>query len=143
MNVKDHIIFRIHCWTGHPIQNWHCINRYFGSWLDWHTCYGRIHCISRIWIRIPRYYPIDFLFENFSKNQIIQAIIFAANVTRKSMKYNLKRPVANHFLQTFIPSMMISLTSAASVFIPSDNNGRMGMVITSFLSLVSLFNGAR
>ena len=86
---------------------------------------------------------IDFLCENLSKNQIIQAIIFAANVTRKSMKYNLKRPVANHFLQTFIPSMMISLTSAASVFIPSDNNGRMGMVITSFLSLVSLFNGAR
>lgn len=87
--------------------------------------------------------PIDFLCENFSKNQIIQAIIFAANVTRKSMKYNLKRPVANHFLQTFIPSMMISLTSAASVFIPSDYNGRMGMLVSSFLSLVSLFNGAR
>ena len=83
--------------------------------------------------------PIDFLCENFSKNQII----FAANVTRKSMKYNLKRPVANHFLQTFIPSMMISLTSAASVFIPSDYNGRMGMLVSSFLSLVSLFNGAR
>ena len=87
--------------------------------------------------------PINFLCENFSKNQIIQAIIFAANVTRKSMKYNLKRPVANHFLQTFIPSMMISLTSAASVFIPSDYNGRMGMLVSSFLSLVSLFNGAR
>ena len=87
--------------------------------------------------------PIDFLCENFSKNQIIQAIIFAANVTRKSIKYNLKRPVANHFLQTFIPSMMISLTSAASVFIPSDYNGRMGMLVSSFLSLVSLFNGAR
>ena len=83
--------------------------------------------------------PIDFLCENFSKNQIV----FAANVTRKSMKYNLKRPVANHFLQTFIPSMMISLTSAASVFIPSDYNGRMGMLVSSFLSLVSLFNGAR
>ena len=82
---------------------------------------------------------INFLCENFSKNQII----FAANVTRKSMKYNLKRPVANHFLQTFIPSMMISLTSAASVFIPSDYNGRMGMLVSSFLSLVSLFNGAR
>ena len=83
--------------------------------------------------------PIDFLCENFSTNQVI----FAANVTRKSMKYNLKRPVANHFLQTFIPSMMISLTSAASVFIPSDYNGRMGMLVSSFLSLVSLFNGAR
>ena len=85
------------------------------------------------------------VFSNYLELKNIQTIIviFAANVTRKSMKYNLKRPVANHFLQTFIPSMMISLTSAASVFIPSDNPGRMGMVITSFLSLVSLFNGAR
>jgi hypothetical protein len=89
--------------------------------------------------------PIDLYSDNFSMNQIIHDIIVIslANVTRKSMKYSLKRPVANHFLQTFIPSMMISLTSAASVFIPSDNPGRMGMVITSFLSLVSLFNGAR
>ena len=29
--VSDHIVFRIHGWTGHPVQNWCCINRYFGS----------------------------------------------------------------------------------------------------------------
>ena len=58
--------------------------------------------------------------------------------------YMLKRPLTNHFLQTFIPSMMLSMISASSVFIPSKIvPGRMALSITSFLSLISLFNGAR
>ena len=58
--------------------------------------------------------------------------------------YLLKRPLTNHFLQTFIPSMMLSVISSASVFIPLEIvPGRMALSITSFLSLISLFNGAR
>ena len=58
--------------------------------------------------------------------------------------YLFRRPLTNHFLQTFIPSMMLSVASASSVFIPSDVvPGRMALCITSFLSLISLFNGAR
>ena len=58
--------------------------------------------------------------------------------------YLFRRPLTNHFLQTFIPSMMLSIASASSVFIPSDVvPGRMALCITSFLSLISLFNGAR
>merc|ERR1712228_980697 len=39
---------------------------------------------------------------------------------------------------------MVSIASAASVFIPSDIvPGRMSLCVTSFLSLISLFNGAR
>ena len=58
--------------------------------------------------------------------------------------YLFKRPLTNHFLQTFIPSMMLSIASASSVFIPSDVvPGRMALCISSFLSLISLFNGAR
>ena len=58
--------------------------------------------------------------------------------------YSFKRPLTNHFLQTFIPSMMLSVVSASSVFIPSEIvPGRMALSITSFLSLISLFNGAR
>ena len=58
--------------------------------------------------------------------------------------YFLKRPLTNHFLQTFIPSIMLSMISASSVFIPSEIvPGRMALSITSFLSLISLFNGAR
>ena len=56
----------------------------------------------------------------------------------------LRRQLGNHLLQSFIPSMMLSVTSAASVYIPSDIvPGRMGLCVTSFLSLISLFNGAR
>merc|ERR1719273_1460439 len=58
--------------------------------------------------------------------------------------YYFKRPLTNHLFQTFIPSMMLSVASASSVFIPSDVvPGRMALCITSFLSLISLFNGAR
>ena len=58
--------------------------------------------------------------------------------------YLLKRPLTNHFLQTFIPSMMLSIVSASSVFIPLEIvPGRMALSITTFLSLISLFNGAR
>ena len=58
--------------------------------------------------------------------------------------YEFKRPLGNHFLQTFIPSMMLIWASAASVFIPSNIvPGRMGLCVATFLSLVTLFNGAR
>jgi len=58
--------------------------------------------------------------------------------------YLFRRPLTNHFLQTFIPSMMLSIASASSVFIPPDVvPARMSLCITSFLSLISLFNGAR
>merc|ERR1712228_878979 len=66
------------------------------------------------------------------------------NCTLAMTPYLFKRPLGNHFFQTFIPSMMLSLASAASVFIPSNIvDGRMGLCITTFLSLISLFNGAR
>ena len=69
---------------------------------------------------------------------VLYRISFAENV------YLLKRPLTNHFLQTFIPSMMLSIVSASSVFIPLEIvPGRMALSITSFLSLISLFNGAR
>ena len=59
-------------------------------------------------------------------------------------EYVFERPLGHHILQTFIPSMMLSLASAASVFIPADVvPGRMGLCITAFLSKIALFNGAR
>ena len=54
----------------------------------------------------------------------------------------LKRRLTNHFLQTFLPSMMLCMASTGSLFIPSHIvPGRMGLAITSFLSLISIFNG--
>ena len=56
----------------------------------------------------------------------------------------LSRIVTSHILQTFLPSLKLCIISTGSVFIPSHIvPGRMGLAITSFLSLISLFNGAR
>ena len=69
---------------------------------------------------------------------INQSVLWANNV------YLFRRPLTNHLLQTFVPSFMLSIASASSVFIPSNIvPGRMSLCITSFLSLISLFNGAR
>ena len=69
---------------------------------------------------------------------INQTISMAKNI------YLFRRPLTNHLLQTFIPSFMLSLASASSVFIPSHIvPGRMALCITTFLSIITLFNGAR
>ena len=71
---------------------------------------------------------------------------FGAYIGKKSMlevEIVLERKLTNHFLQTFLPSMMLCLASTGSLFIPSHIvPGRMGLAITSFLSLISLFNGS-
>ena len=47
-------------------------------------------------------------------------------------------------MQTFLPSVMISCGSVLSVFVsPRLVPGRMGLCITAFLAMISLFNGAR
>ena len=65
-------------------------------------------------------------------------------VTTQSFEIILRRNMANHWLQTFMPSLMICIISTMSVFVPSSQvPGRLGKCITSFLALISLFNGAR
>ncbi len=57
---------------------------------------------------------------------------------------HLRRVFTYHLMQTFLPSIMISLGSVASVFIaPNLVPGRMGLCITACLSMISLFNGSR
>ena len=69
---------------------------------------------------------------------------FSVNCTIFFIDFIFKRPLENHFLQTFIPSMMLSFSSAVSVFITPDIvPGRMGLCVTSLLSLITLFNGQR
>ena len=84
-------------------------------------------------------YGIPYLYNLECESTGVQYTISSAENV-----YLLKRPLTNHFLQTFIPSMMLSVISAASVFIPLEIvPGRMALSITSFLSLISLFNGER
>ena len=61
-----------------------------------------------------------------------------------SVEFFFSRAFTIHLMQTFFPSIMIALSSVASVFVPSDLvPGRMGLCITAFLSMISLFNGSR
>ena len=47
-------------------------------------------------------------------------------------------------LHTYLPSILLCICSVLSVYVPSDLvPGRMGLCITAFLSIISLFNGAR
>ena len=72
-------------------------------------------------------------------------------VKNKEMEVNgvrfsviLERVYSNHILHTYIPSVMLCIASTCSLFIPSDLiPGRMGLCITTFLSIISLFNGAK
>lgn len=49
-----------------------------------------------------------------------------------------------HLMHTFLPSIMLTFGSVLSVFVPPDLvPGRMGLCVTIFLSVISLFNGAR
>ena len=60
------------------------------------------------------------------------------------LQFNFARIATNHLMHTFFPSTMLCMGSIMSVFVPSDLvPGRMGLCITSFLSMISLFNGAR
>ncbi len=54
------------------------------------------------------------------------------------------RLVSTEILHTFVPSIMLCLTSASSVFIkPEHMPARMGLCITTFLSMISLFKGSK
>ena len=58
--------------------------------------------------------------------------------------FELERNFATHMMHTYFPSIMIAISSICAVFVPSDLvPGRMGLCITAFLSMISLFNGAR
>ena len=100
--------------------------------------------------------PIEgVIFEGLSKNYFMSVKMktikdrkffgdMLKNVSVIRMEIDMKRALTGHFLQTFLPSMMLCTVSTGSIFIPSHIvPGRMGLAITSFLSLISLFNGAR
>ncbi len=61
-----------------------------------------------------------------------------------SAELTFRRQSTIHLLQTFLPSVLLTLTSVFSVFVPSHLvPGRMGLCVTSFLSMIALFNGSR
>lgn len=54
-----------------------------------------------------------------------------------------KRLKSNEVMHTFMPSMMLAVASASSVYIAPDQlPARMGLCATTFLSMIALFKGS-
>ena len=55
-----------------------------------------------------------------------------------------ERQLQGYFWQAYVPSFLLSIFGALSVYIPSDIvPGRMVLSMTSFLSLIGLFGSLR
>ena len=55
-----------------------------------------------------------------------------------------RRKISVHILHLYVPSTMLCIASMASLFIPHDFiPGRMGLSVTSCLSMITLFVGAK
>ena len=69
-----------------------------------------------------------------SKTELYSELIYQLTFTRQTW---------SEIMQTFIPSIMLSLASASSLYIDySQLPARMGLAATSFLSLIALFKGS-
>ena len=56
----------------------------------------------------------------------------------------LQRKTADHLLHTFVPSVMLSIASGTSLYIPQDYMpARMGLSVTTCLSMITLFVSAQ
>ncbi len=61
-----------------------------------------------------------------------------------ALAFTFRRVWTSHLMQTYLPSFLITLGSVLSVFVPARHvPARMALCVTSFLSTVALFNGAR
>ena len=55
-----------------------------------------------------------------------------------------QRMYSIEILQFYVPSVMLCIASACANFVPPELvPGRMGLCVTTFLSTISLFNGAK
>jgi hypothetical protein len=78
-----------------------------------------------------------------SQNYVI-FIQFTGKYSGVVCQIQFERVVGTFVFQVYMPSMLLCLVATASVFIPSDIvPGRMALCVTTFLSLIALFNGAR
>ena len=70
--------------------------------------------------------------------------IYGEHVQSISLTFHLRRKINEHILHTFVPSFMLCVASTIAIFIPySLFAPRMGLSVTSCLSMITLFNGAK
>ena len=60
------------------------------------------------------------------------------------LNITFERKLSGHILHVYLPSVMLSIASVTSLFIPAENiPGRMSLSVTSCLSMITLFVGAK
>ena len=60
------------------------------------------------------------------------------------LNITFERILSGHILHVYVPSLMLAVASVTSLFIPPENvPGRMSLSVTSCLSMVTLFVGAK
>ena len=75
---------------------------------------------------------------------ILSNPIFSVNVSNLKMHLRFHRNYAKDIMQSFVPSLMLSIASSGSLYIlPERLAERLALSSTTFLTLVSVFSGAR
>ena len=92
----------------------------------------------------------SFIHQNINPDWYISLEIRNVFVSTKNNKQILplnliiQRKISVHILHLFVPSIMLCIASMASLFIPQDYvPGRMSLVVTSCLSMITLFIAAK
>ena len=84
-------------------------------------------------------------------NQILRSILRSILISSYDitypgliMKITLTRVLSYHLIQTYIPSSLFVILGWLSLFIPQSSvPGRVGMGMTTILTLTAMFNGVR
>ena len=80
--------------------------------------------------------PNSFISLNLSN------VVFIGSGIKFKMVF--QRMYSIEILQFYVPSVMLCIASACANFVPPELvPGRMGLCVTTFLSTISLFNGAK
>ena len=77
---------------------------------------------------------------------MINLIIFLRLGNRSIAEQTLlfERVASSEIMQTFIPSLMLSIASSSSLYVNPDRlPARIGLCGTTFLSMIALFKGSR
>ena len=89
------------------------------------------------------------ILESFSPDWYISikagnAVTTSENLQILPLDLTFQRKIPIHILHLYLPSIMLCIASIASLFIPPDFiPGRMGLSVTSCLSMITLFVAAK
>jgi len=98
--------------------------------------------------KLYTYLPISTIppakYQCFTTNSNIIMYIFSANFSCLVMYFRFERQIGHHLIQTFAPSILVVMLSWFSFWIGLDAiPGRVTLLVTSMLTLVTMFTGLK